>query len=116
MDILYNNNLINEIVDKLFKHKRTDYSEFNLGNTSTIKRICSTCRIWSMRCCVSPTRTTRKYTHRSSKKERSRTYASSSCTATARIGWSAPTSSKFCRKITPCAPSIFQGAGRARAI
>lgn len=30
MDILYNNNLINEIVDKLFKHKRTDYSEFNL--------------------------------------------------------------------------------------
>jgi hypothetical protein len=30
MEILYNNNLINEIVDKLFKNKRSDYSEFNL--------------------------------------------------------------------------------------
>lgn len=37
MDILYNNNLINEIVDKLFRHKRTDYSEFNLG-TALIHR------------------------------------------------------------------------------
>jgi pimeloyl-ACP methyl ester carboxylesterase len=33
MDILHNNSLINEIVDKLFKHRRTDYSEFALGTS-----------------------------------------------------------------------------------
>lgn len=115
MDILYNNNLINEIVDKLFKHKRTDYSEFNLGNSLTMQRICCICRNWSMRCCVLPIRTTRKYTHRSSKKVRSRTYASSLCMVMAPIDWSAPIFSRFCRRITLSAPSIFQGAGRARA-
>jgi len=31
MDILYNNKLINDIVEKLFKHRRSDYSEYNLG-------------------------------------------------------------------------------------
>lgn len=34
MAFLYNNSIINEIVDKLFKHRRAIYSEFHLGKSN----------------------------------------------------------------------------------
>jgi hypothetical protein len=34
MELLYNNNIINEIVTKLFRHRRNDYSELHAGMLS----------------------------------------------------------------------------------
>ena len=36
MDLLYNNDTINEIVDKLFKSRKSEYSEQNLGTHNSI--------------------------------------------------------------------------------
>lgn len=39
MELLYDNKIINEIVSKLFRHRRNDYSEFHLCTRLLIQKM-----------------------------------------------------------------------------
>lgn len=116
MDILYNNNLVDEIVDKLFKHKRTDYSEFNLCIFGLKQSICSIRATLSIKYIALPTKIMRNCMPLSSRNHPNLNSASSSCMDMAQIDSSVPTSLKKCQKIMHYVPSIFQEAARAREI
>lgn len=113
MDFLYNNNLINEIVDKLFRHRRNDYSEFHLGKPVMTQTPRSRRRRSRTSSSGSTTSTMNGY--------RSRCFrvvvairASFSRTVTDRTGWSAAIFCGRCGRRLPSARLTSPGAVRAR--
>ena len=110
MDILYNNTLINSIVDKLFKHRRVGTPK--LIQMTSFKDLTS-----NMRSQKSSMPIMNKYTPLSSPKDRpSLNTASFICMAMDQIGWNALMSSGTCLRTMPSAALIFQGAARVKGI
>lgn len=116
MDILHNNSLINEIVDKLFKNRRTDYSEFALGTPHFTKKTLSHSAKCSIRFSTWPITTMKSCMRHSSKRHLIPSNAFSLCTAMDPTDLNAQTFCGCCPSSGHSAPSIFREAGRARVI